>query len=133
MLKTNSKKARENIKNYIIDHYDGCGYDPGTLEADAKTLAEISAVILTDLKRVKGYEVLRYTRYTWEAAFEDYAAGLPGLIDTCYYYNRSAVDDLGALLEETETEKARYTESDAEKMLSKLIYRELITAAPGIL
>lgn len=57
--------------------------------------------------------------------FEDWARGLAlgGLF--CYYYNRSAVDDLGAILEETEEEKAKYTEMQAEEMLTRLIYREM--------
>ena len=51
--------------------------------------------------------------------------GLPSVIDTCYYYNRSAVEDLGDILEETEEERNRYTEQDAERLLSCLIYREI--------
>ena len=39
------------------------------------------------------------------------AAGLPSVLDTCYFYNRSAVDDLGAILEETESEKAKRGET----------------------
>ena len=45
---------------------------------------------------------------------------------TGYYYNRSAVDDLAGILEETDAEKARYNEQDAEKLLTSLIYRELM-------
>jgi hypothetical protein len=58
--------------------------------------------------------------------FADWAAGLPSILDTCYYYNRSAVDDLGAILEETAEEKARYSEAQAETLLTSLIYRELV-------
>lgn len=43
----------------------------------------------------------------------------------CYYYNRSAVDDLGEILEETDEEKAKYSEQQAEELLSRLIYREM--------
>lgn len=67
----------------------------------------------------------RYYRNNEFAAFADWCAGLPGVLNTCYYYNRSAVDDLGAILEETSEEKARYTEEQAEKTLTTLIYREL--------
>ena len=59
------------------------------------------------------------------AAFADWCAGLPSVLDTLYFYNRSAVDDLGAILEETEQEKNRYTEQQAEQLLTSLIYREL--------
>lgn len=49
----------------------------------------------------------------------------PPVLDTCYYYNRSAVADLGNILEETPAEMERYTESGAETLLTNLIYREL--------
>lgn len=58
--------------------------------------------------------------------FTDWAQGLPSILDTCYYYNRSAVDDLGAILEETAEEKARYSEQNAEQLLTALIYKELV-------
>lgn len=38
---------------------------------------------------------------------------------------RSTGADLGAILEETEQEKTRYTEQQAEQLLTSLIYREL--------
>ena len=63
---------------------------------------------------------------TEQQRFEEWAAGLPSILDTCYYYNRSAVDDLGAILEETDSEKARYSEQQAETRLTYLIYRELV-------
>jgi exopolyphosphatase/guanosine-5'-triphosphate,3'-diphosphate pyrophosphatase len=40
-------------------------------------------------------------------------------------YNRSEVDDLGEILEETESEKKRYTEREAESFLTRLIYNEI--------
>ena len=63
--------------------------------------------------------------YTNEQVFTEWAQGLPSVLDTCYYYNRSAVDDLGAILEQSEREKAQYSEQQAEQMLTHLIYREL--------
>jgi len=54
---------------------------------------------------------------------------LSSIIDTCYYYNRSAVDDIAEILQQTEAEKAKYTdERKAEKFLSALIYREITKA-----
>ena len=57
--------------------------------------------------------------------FEDWARGLALGNLFCYYYNRSAVDDLGEIMEETEEEKAKYTEQEAEETLTRLIYREM--------
>lgn len=45
------------------------------------------------------------------------------------YWCPQTVDDLGAILEETDQEKARYTEQQAEQLLTDLIYRELVKGA----
>lgn len=100
MLKTNTKKAAENIRVYIVNNFTPEGY--------------------TENPPQEWHEI---------AAFNDWAAGLQGVLDTCYFYNRSAVDDLAAILEETDEEKARYTEEQAEKTLTNLIYRELLKGA----
>lgn len=119
MIRTNSKKARENIKKYILDNYSPENYGlPET--ADFKTAAaNILDVFHEEKPRNKGNE---------QEIFIEYCAGLPSILDTCYYYNRSAVDDLGAILEETDEEKSKYSEQDAERLLTILIYRELTRA-----
>lgn len=127
MLKTNSKKARENIREYIVEHFDASNYtdDP------PKAWPEIAAFILETFQNEKYYS----TKYMYrvmlsdERVFIDWCQGLPSVLDTCYYYNRSAVDDLGAILEESESEKAKYTETAAEAMLTRLIFRELMKGA----
>ena len=128
MLKTNSKKARENIRQYIIDHFDPCGYD---LEKAPESFPEIAVCILETFAHEKPYSTKYIYRYMLsdEKVFTDWCQGLPSILDTCYYYNRSAVDDLGAILEETAEEKARYTERDAERLLTHLIFRELMKGA----
>lgn len=119
MLKTNSKKARENIRRYIINNFCPEGYtDSPPTEA-----AEIMHFIYKCFREQKYSTIEDYRYYNNEqAAFIEWCAGLPSILDTCYYYNRSAVDDLGAILEESESEKARYSQRDAEQLLSKLIY-----------
>ena len=112
MFKTNSKKAAENIRAYIVEGFTPEGYT----DNPPQDFPNIAAFILDTF----GSEA---------AAFADWCAGLPSVLDTCYFYNRSAVDDLGAILEETETEKARYTEQQAEQLLTSLIYRELLKGA----
>lgn len=120
MLRTNTKKARENVRNYIMS-----GFEPEYNNDIMPTnFAEMARAIMADFRRAKKWELER--RYANEQlVFADWCSGLPGIIDTCYYYNRSAVDDLGEILEETPEEKSRYTESDAERMLTYLIYSEL--------
>lgn len=121
MLKTNTRKARENVQAYIMQHFDGCNYE---IETPA-TFPECAAVVLEVFRSEKPAEGA-YSRMTEQERFIDWAAGLPSILDTCYYYNRSAVDDLGEILEETPAEKARYSEAQAESLLTSLIYRELV-------
>lgn len=121
MLRSNTNKARENVRAYIMEGF--CEEYNDNIVPD--NFVEMARIILADFRRAKGCEIQR-RRVPEQTIFEDWCAGLPGIIDTCYYYNRSAVDDLGEILEETAEEKARYTEEKAEKMLSYLIYSELL-------
>lgn len=120
MLKTNSKKARENIRAYILDHFTADSYTDTPPTEPRKIMQFIYNCFISEKFTIENEK--RYYKYNEFAAFVDWCSGLPSVLDTCYYYNRSAVDDLGEILEETETEKARYTEADAEKMLTYLIY-----------
>lgn len=123
MLRTNSSKARENIKQYIINNFDCTNYTETALEE----WREIAAFILETFRTEKYSMIEDYRYYNNNecAAFTDWCAGLPSVLDTGYYYNRSAVDDLALILEETEEEKERFTEEKAETLLTALIYREL--------
>ena len=127
MLKTNSKKARENVRNYIIARFTPEGYT----DNPPQEFPEIARFILAAFRNANYRlpEDFHYYRNNEFAAFADWCAGLPSVLDTYYYCNRSAVDDLGAVLEETEEEKARYTEEQAESTLTLLIYRELTKGA----
>lgn len=123
MLKTNSKQAKENIKQYIIENFSPEGYT----DTAPEEWHEIAAFILETFRSEKYHlkEDFRYYNNNECAAFTDWCAGLPSVLDTCYYYNRSAVDDLAVILEETKEEKERFTEEKAEDLLTALIYREL--------
>lgn len=119
MLRTNSKKAIENIRAYIMEGFNGDNYGIETPE----TFSEVARLIYNAFadEHLYGYNRTRNR----QEVFVEWCAGLPSILDTCYYYNRSAVEDLGNILEETEEERNRYTEADAEEMLSRLIYREI--------
>lgn len=121
MLKTNSKKVIERIHNYIIN---GVDHEYFELEADPdfKTACKL---VLSACENEKQYSRSRSGFET----FKDWAQGLPSAFNTLYYYNVSAVDMLGAWLEESESEKSKYSKSAAEEMITKLIYRELTKGA----
>lgn len=123
MLKTNSKKAKENIQKYILNNFTPEDYT----ETPPQEFGKVALFIL-DVFRKEKYnlpEDFRYYKNNEQTAFIDWLAGLPGLFDPGYYYKTSAVDELGELLEESKEEKSRYNEMQAENLLSRLIYREL--------
>jgi hypothetical protein len=120
MIRSNSKKAIENIRKYIIDYSDFSGY----------TLKEFYFANLEDLKKGAGLEIFpeiakgiynifegeylnndyRFRRGTHsiQKLFSDYCAGLPSALDTCYYYNSDPIDIISNILEMTpEEEKER--------------------------
>lgn len=120
MLKTNSKKAKENVKQYIIDNFTAENYT----DTPPTTWHGIAEFIYNCFRSEK-YNCLEDYHYYNNSeyyAFCEWCQGLPSVLDTCYYYNRSAVGDLGKILEETEQERSKYTESQAEKQLTILIY-----------
>ena len=133
MLKTNSTKAIENIKKYVFDHADFTGYDQYAyiekFEEDAKRGRSI------DLFSVYAHaiydcfydEMVKYDnrKMSIQNFFIEWCQGLPSILDTCYYYNRSAVDDLASILEQNEQEKSKFTERQAEERLTYLIFREI--------
>lgn len=123
MIRTNSKKAMEAIRNYVMNNtdFEGFGYEgidenPTTFEEMAKT---IWGVYWSEIGHFnKGRE-------PWQVNFMGWLAGLPscGLGD--FFYHGSTVDALGEMLEQTEAERSKYTEEQAENTLSYLIYREI--------
>lgn len=130
MLKTNTKKARENIKNYILKNFhpeDYAGY-PGEFTGDAKNFEDVKKFIIDIFKKEYAqprHEHEKKINYIPDAVlFTEWTQGLPCVL-SCDYYIHSAVDDLGDILEETVEERKRFDERDAEERLAYLIYREL--------
>lgn len=115
MLKTNTKKAIDNIRAYIVANYNGAN--------DITLYKDIANDIYNEFKTT--YLNINL-RTPYQQQFVDWCAGLPSSFDTCYWYNRSAIKDLGDILEETNEERERFTEQEACEMLSKLIYREIL-------
>lgn len=136
MLNSNSKKAKENIKKYILDHVDFSSYEQyayidemaednaaGIRNIDLFSVVREAIRACVYSEKIK-YDNRRSSISTYEY-FKDWCQGLPSVLDTCYYYNRSAADDLAEILEETETEKGRFSEQQAEEKLTYLMYREI--------
>lgn len=124
MLRSTNRKARENIRLYIVDNFTPENYT----DNPPQEWPQIAAFIL-DIFQSEKPPIGSYTRMSEQERFTDWAQGLPSVLDCCYYCNRSAVDDLAAILEETDSEKAQYSEQQAESLLTYLLYRELVKGA----
>lgn len=129
MLKTNSKKVIEKVRKYCVDSWND--YAEGrmpTTESFEVASTEILKSCINDqlcFEKEKRLDFLKhYYSGSFFIAFEDWCQGLPSSLDTSYYLCK-AVKLLGEWLEESEEEKSRYSESEAEKKITYLLFREL--------
>lgn len=129
MIKTNSKALNEKIKNLIIDCYndssDYYGYEGREMATD---YTGICKDILTAFENEKVKHDCQYRagRISKQDLFMDWMQGLPtafSIADDIFLAD--ATEFVGNLLEQTESEKAKYTTEQAEKLACYLFYREL--------
>lgn len=125
MLKTNCKKAMENIKKEIIDAYESAEeyYIFNGREAK-KEYNDICKDIMNAfyIEKVK-YDCRRMSR---QELFIDWMSGLPTAFPVSdEIYLRSASDWVGKILEQAEEEKEKFTEEESEKLACCLLFREL--------
>lgn len=125
-LKTNSKEVNEKVLNYIIESFHDSDFEEwhGVHVTDTDT---ICTIVFNAFISEKEHLDLRFKagRISEQDLFIEWAGGLPSILGCEYYYNVDAIKMLGDWLEQTETERNRYTESQAEETISKLIYRQL--------
>ena len=125
MLKTNCKKAMENIKKEIIDAYESAEeYYTFNGRGAKKEYKDICKDIMNAfyIEKVK-YDCRRMSR---QELFIDWMSGLPTAFPVSdEIYLRSASDWVGKILEQAEEEKAKYTEEESEKIACHLLFREL--------
>ena len=116
MLRTNSKKVREAVRAYVTKTTSICGIDP-------ETFGEAAAIIGGAWDGYK-YPALSHRFATVQDAFMDWASGLP--LDTFdYIATGDTVKLVGDMLEETEEERSKYSDSQACDLLTYLIFREV--------
>ena len=124
MIKSNSLQARKGIREYIRENYCPDGYDEYEETESLKKIAENILNCFYD-EKVK----LDTRRMIFEDLFLEWMAGLPTILHADYFLT-SAKDVLGEILDETEEERDRFTETQAEEMLTRLIWGELLRLAP---
>ena len=151
MLRTNTKKVKNNIRNWIISN---CTFDNdfpdyfgfpylGQYEKFTELVHDTTytnginnvdlfsvyaPAIYETFREEKGRYDKRYQagRISEQSLFIEWLQGLPSVIYTYEYLVRPNAKTIVAdLLEETAAERDKYTETEAESLLSYLIYREV--------
>lgn len=131
MLRTNSKKAKENVKNYMLNDKEYILTEYAAYKGiELNSNDEILAYIYDIYQSEKYYSIedmakLNLSDYT---VFKQWASGLALGSTFDYFYHNIAKKTVMQILEETEKEAARFTETDAENLLTQLIYREILAA-----
>lgn len=120
MLKTNSKKAKENIRAYIMDSWN---IEEGE---EARTWEETKEDIMNSFI-FQAYRSEYERRQNRQEAFINWLCGLPRCLGD--YVLNKGISTLAEILEETPEEAGKYTEDEAENKLGYLIYREVINNA----
>lgn len=144
MLKTNSKVFTNKIDNYIKEtaadyireQYteDGETYTRNGRALDLDAREDLATAILDIFQDEKLTHDMQYAagRVSRFDMFRNWASGLAMGSTFLYYWNICAVDLLGDMLEETAEERARYDESQAAEMLTRVIYNRLTKCAEEV-
>lgn len=132
MLRTNSRKAKENTRLWILANYMPEDYADAfqteTGEYTPENFPEVSASIMDTFRKEKGFDV---RRYGLEIAFTDWMQGLPSILHTYPLLGGWSVSEIfGDWLEETTEEKEAYSKKDedgekAMKTALHLVFHEI--------
>ena len=153
MLKTNSKAVKTAIREFIAagaidwalsaNEYDReNGYEP---MAEAVELEKLSSKGEENADVQKAAAALvwkcfqndtegdyRLGHEPMQSIFDSWVRGLPGVVGSEDFLFCNAVDFMAGILQESEAEKAKYGESDAEELAIYLIWREVSRLARGL-
>lgn len=137
MLRANSNAAKINVMNYIreaatdeLEERNAWNVEhEGAAPVDLSNDNNICRFIWDIFHEEKYNGAEAYYHFNTFTAFNEWAQGLAlgGLF--LYYYNVPAVELAAAILEETPAEAARYTETEAEELITRLIYRVVMERA----
>lgn len=130
MVKSNSKYTKEKIKKWILS---AVSFEGRPEENTILNYEEIKQKIqhYCKIEKIGGgsdapARLKKYFNDNYFLMFEDWAQGLPSLLDTAaYYYSGSACELLADWLQETPQEAAKYSEMQAEDKITRLLYREI--------
>lgn len=129
MRRTNSKETMEAIKKEIMESYEAAEEYYTYDGEEAKTeYNDICKDIMTafENEKCKYDSMYRAGRISKQDLFMDWMQGLPSALPLADdIFLGSATEWLGKILDQTEEEKARYSDDKSEKLSCCLIYREI--------
>ena len=130
MLRTNNKKVTEKIKKQILISFKKWTSENEELQPfiyNIETFEEAKIIIIKKfiLEMLNNENTKKYYNYNTFKAFKDWMEGLITIIDTSYFTKPIAKKIIIELLEETEEEAKRFTEDQAEELITKLYYNVL--------
>lgn len=134
MLRTNSKKAIENIWKYVEGFRETINEELVSFEENPNYIQDGDKKTLAAYIYNYYYETYKKNNYKAgttndQELFYNWAQGLTmcGMFDFFLYREETNPKNiLGEILEETETEKKHFTDDQAAYTLTALIYREVI-------
>ncbi|ERJ97242.1 hypothetical protein RUMCAL_00314 [Ruminococcus callidus ATCC 27760] len=132
MLNANSRKVKDHIRLWILEHYTPDGYTGVFMKANKNYTLEDFPAVASSITQVfyseKGFEEIR--RSGIEPAFVDWMEGFPSILSDilslCCDY--SAADELASWFEMSDEERSAYddeSELSAIEIALKFVYREL--------
>ena len=130
MLKTNSKQVKRKIREYLYNTFTDYEGEPAGDRTESQVLDYIAEKIAYEKLSFKKEKRAERFIYLYKGSIlkliTDYTSGLGSLFDCDYYLNK-AVNVLGDILEQTQEERSKYSQSEAEELMTLLISRELKT------
>lgn len=129
MRKLNCKEVNEALKNEIMDSYESAEeyytYDGAEMKTEYNDICK-DILKMFECEKLNGDLRYKASNMSKQDLFVEWMSGLPSAFPvSCDIFLGSAAEWLGNILDETETEKQKYSDSKAERTSCLILYREL--------
>lgn len=129
MRKLNCKEVNEALKKEIMDSYESAEeyytYDGAEMRTEYNDICK-DILKMFEHEKLDGDPRYKAGNMSKQDLFIEWMSGLPGSFPvSCDIFLGSAAEWLGNILDETETEKQKYSDSKAERTSCLILYREL--------
>ena len=119
MRKLNCKEVNEALKNEIMDSYESAEeyytYDGAEMKTEYNDICK-DILKMFECEKLNGDLRYKASNMSKQDLFVEWMSGLPSSFPvSCDIFLGSAAEWLGNILDETETEKQKYSDSKAER------------------